>query len=841
MSIEEISLPFICTKEALLPGDFTVCVPALELEVVEHIIRQYKQILVCFVDGDQQKEVTLEQLQESPAMLCSIKDATKFRDNSYRLTLFGDALVEIDELYTNIAFNSDTWNVQGKNIKRASFHKVYQGAISEWEKAECQVIFAVVLDAYKNFCKGLIINSESLLGREVHLGEAIDCMMKLMLRIELVAKSIKPALYTRIILQYLRLRDIDKKKLFMYCILWKIVYHFENIAKKDKLQWLEEIEAQIHTNRDWMIWNELRETLTMMLPYNMDAADQLSPFKLHDEKEQVTKLPEDDDIFAVVENHKHELTEEVYKKCCAELRKIKGNGQIMDGETPKTINYIKTLLNLPWKKKSPIKKNIVQAQQVLDHDHYGLEKVKERILGYLAVQARSDRINSPIICLVGPPGVGKTSLGQSIAKATGRQYIRIALGGVHDETAIRGFERTYQGSQPGKFIKSLIRCGVRNPLFLLDEIDKLGGQNGVHGDPAAALLEVLDPEQNRNFTDTYIELPFDLSNAMFIATANSFEIPAPLLDRMEIIELSSYSEEEKMQIAKTHLLPKQIEANKVKANELTITDEAILTMIRNYTHEAGVRNLERCISQICRKVIKEVMMSDKKAENVGVVVDDKNIAYYLGPKVYDLNLSSKSDKVGIVNGLAYTQVGGEVLTIEAVAMPGTGRREFTGHLGDVMKESITAAMTVIRANAEALHIAPEFASFVDVHIHCPMGAVPKDGPSAGIAMCTALASVLTDNPVRCDVAMTGEISLRGDVLPIGGLREKLLAAVREGIKKVLIPKDNVKDLEELPQVAKDALTIVPVTHVLEVFSEALAKPYQDMPTKKLLKIHKDQE
>ena len=509
---------------------------------------------------------------------------------------------------------------------------------------------------------------------------------------------------------------------------------------------------------------------------------------------------------------------DVREKVESELQKLKMMSA-MSAEATVVRSYVEWMLQVPWHKRTKVKKDIAKAQQVLDADHYGLERVKERILEYLAVQARLNKIKGPILCLVGPPGVGKTSLGQSIANATGRKYVRMALGGVRDEAEIRGHRKTYIGALPGKLIQKMAKVGVKNPLFLLDEIDKMSSD--MRGDPASALLEVLDPEQNTTFNDHYLEVDYDLSDVMFVATSNSMNIPGPLLDRMEVIRLSGYTEDEKLNIAMRHLLQKQIERNGLKKGELTIEENAILDIIRYYTREAGVRGLEREISKICRKAVKNLLVNPKVKS---IIVNSDNLHDYLGVKRFEFGKADTQNRVGEVTGLAWTEVGGDLLTIETASVIGKGKLTFTGSLGDVMKESIQAAMTVVRARAEKLGINSEFHEKRDIHIHVPDGATPKDGPSAGIAMCTALVSCLTGNPVRADVAMTGEISLRGKVLPIGGLKEKLLAAHRGGIKTVLIPKDNVKDLEEIPDNVKENLAIHAVETIDEVLGLALENP-----------------
>ncbi|WP_078120255.1 endopeptidase La [Thiosocius teredinicola] len=515
------------------------------------------------------------------------------------------------------------------------------------------------------------------------------------------------------------------------------------------------------------------------------------------------------------------MSKEAKSKATAELNKLKLMSP-MSAEATVVRNYIDALVSVPWKKRSKVRNDISKAEEVLDTDHYGLEKVKERILEYLAVQQRVRKLKGPILCLVGPPGVGKTSLGQSIARATNRKFIRMALGGVRDEAEIRGHRRTYIGAMPGKIVQNLTKAGTKNPFFLLDEIDKMAMD--FRGDPASALLEVLDPEQNHTFQDHYLEVDFDLSEIMFVATANSMNIPPALLDRMEVIRLSGYTEDEKVNIAENYLIPKQITNNGLKEKELTIGENAVRDIVRYYTREAGVRNLEREVSKICRKVVKDVLLDEKKGKHVTVTT--KNLDKYLGVKRFRYGRADEHDQVGQVTGLAWTEVGGELLRIETALTPGKGRLTHTGQLGDVMKESIQAAMTVIRSRAEALGLDDDFYQKKDVHIHVPEGATPKDGPSAGIGMATSLASALTGIPVCADVAMTGEITLRGEVLPIGGLKEKLLAAHRGGIQTVIIPEENERDLVEIPKNIKQNLDIKPVRWIDEVLEIALA----DRPT-----------
>jgi ATP-dependent Lon protease len=517
------------------------------------------------------------------------------------------------------------------------------------------------------------------------------------------------------------------------------------------------------------------------------------------------------------------MPKEARKKAENELKKLKLMSP-MSAEATVVRNYIDTLVGLPWSRKTKIRHDLGHAEEVLNEDHYGLEKVKDRILEYLAVQQRVDKVKAPILCLVGPPGVGKTSLGQSIARATGRKYVRMALGGVRDEAEIRGHRRTYIGSMPGKVLQSLSKVGTRNPLFLFDEIDKLGMD--FRGDPSSALLEVLDPEQNHTFSDHYVEVDFDLSDVMFVATSNSMNIPPALLDRMEVIRLSGYTEDEKLNIAQKYLVPKQAKNNGVKDDEMDVTESALRGIIRYYTREAGVRSLEREISKICRKVVKGVQLKTYQGK---VVVTDENLNDFLGVRKYDFGRAEKKNQVGQVVGLAWTEVGGDLLTIESAVMPGKGNIIRTGSLGDVMKESVEAARSVVRSRSRRLGIKDELFEKRDIHIHVPDGATPKDGPSAGIAMTTAFVSALTGIPVRADVAMTGEITLRGEVTAIGGLKEKLLAARRGGIKTVMIPEENVKDLQDIPENVKNNLDIVPVRWIDRVLEVALQSAPQPLP------------
>ena len=510
------------------------------------------------------------------------------------------------------------------------------------------------------------------------------------------------------------------------------------------------------------------------------------------------------------------LSKEAREKAMAELKKLRTMSP-MSAEATVVRNYLDWMLSIPWKKRSKVRNDIIEAEKVLNADHYGLEKVKERIIEYLAVQSRSPKIRGPILCLVGPPGVGKTSLGKSIAKATGRNFVRMSLGGVRDEAEIRGHRRTYIGSMPGKIIQGMKKAKTSNPLFLLDEIDKLGAD--WRGDPSSALLEVLDPEQNSTFNDHYLEVDYDLSDVMFVTTANSLRMPQPLLDRMEIIRIPGYTEDEKVEIAKRHLIPKVSEANGLKEGEWSLSEAAIRDLIRYYTREAGVRNLEREIAGLARKAVKEIVANKAKK----VAITHKNLEKYAGVRKFRYGETEAEDMVGVVTGLAWTEVGGEILTIESVMLPGKGNVKQTGKLGDVMQESVSAAMSYVRSRSTTFGIKPTLFEKRDIHVHVPEGATPKDGPSAGIAMATSIVSVLTGIPVRRDIAMTGEITLRGRVLPIGGLKEKLLAALRAGIKTVFIPKENEKDLAEIPENVRKGLEILPVSHVDEVIGRALVR------------------
>ncbi len=585
------------------------------------------------------------------------------------------------------------------------------------------------------------------------------------------------------------------------------------VEKKIKTRVKNQMEK---TQREYYL-NEQMKAIQKELGDNSDGPDEIAEIKAKIEKIKLSK--------------------EAREKAGAELKKLKSMSP-MSAESAVVRNYLDWLLSIPWKKKSRIKSDLNIAQDILDSDHFGLKKVKERIVEYLAVQHRSKKLKGPILCFVGPPGVGKTSLGKSIARATGREFIRISLGGVRDESEIRGHRRTYIGSMPGKIIQSMKKAKTSNPLILLDEIDKMGFD--YRGDPASAMLEVLDPEQNSTFTDHYLEVEYDLSDVMFITTANTFNMPRPLLDRMEIIQLAGYTEDEKAEIAKRHLIKKQIDNHGLTEKEFGLQDSGLLEIIRRYTREAGVRNLEREIAKLCRKVLTLIIKKEKSS----VKVDKKNINELLGVKKYKFGLAEEQNQIGVATGLAWTEVGGDLLSIEAIKLPGKGRMKATGKLGDVMKESIDAASSFVRSKSPDFGVKPTVFERSDIHVHVPEGATPKDGPSAGIAMVTSIVSMLTSVPIKRDVAMTGEVTLRGNVLAIGGLKEKLLAALRGGIKIVIIPKENVKDLVEIPENVKNSLEIIPVSHVSEVLKVALTKKlvsidwdFNDHENNDKLKVH----
>ena len=651
------------------------------------------------------------------------------------------------------------------------------------EGPEAQALMRSVLDQFENYAK---LNKRLPAETSVQLGEIDDPSILA----DAVASnlSIKVAEKQALLAELHPARRLEMVFAFMEGELGVL-----QVEKKIRSRVKRQMEK---TQREYYL-NEQLKAIQRELGETEEGGDELN--------ELATKI------------RKTRLSKEARGRANAELKKLRGMAP-MSAEATVARNYLDVLLGLPWGKKSRLKRDIAEAQAILDEDHYGLEKVKDRIVEYLAVQARTNRLKGPILCLVGPPGVGKTSLGRSIARATGREFVRQSLGGVRDEAEIRGHRRTYIGSLPGKIISNLKKAGTSNPLFLLDEIDKLG--QDFRGDPASALLEVLDPEQTSKFQDHYLEIDYDLSDVMFVTTANSLDMPQALLDRMEIIRLEGYTEDEKVEIARRHLIPKQYEAHGLKVGELEFADDGLRAIIQYYTREAGVRTLERELAKVARKSLRKIL--ENKLEQVVLTAD--NIADYLGVRRYRYGVGEEEDQVGAVTGLAWTEVGGELLTIEAVTVPGKGQIKTTGKLGEVMTESIQTAMSLVKARSPSYGVKPSIFARKDIHVHLPEGAVPKDGPSAGVGMVTAMISTLTGIPVRRDVAMTGEVTLRGRVLPIGGLKEKLLAALRGGITTVLIPAENEKDLAEIPLSVKDALEIIPVAHVEEVLARALTRP-----------------
>lgn len=705
--------------------------------------------------------------------LASILQMLKLPDGTIKVLVEGLSRVEIKKITDN------------GNYFIAQFKYFISKIINEKEKI---VLNRTVLSQFENYIKfNKKIPTEVL--------SSLRLIKNLEKLIDTIASHMSLKLSDK--QKILEIIDLDKRIEFLMVIMESEIDLLQ-VEKRIRSRVKKQMEK---SQREYYL-NEQIKAIQKELGEMEDIPDEYEMFKRKIEK---VKMPK-----------------EVRQKVELELQKLKMMSS-MSAEATVLRGYIDWMLQVPWSIRSKIKKNLIKAQKRLDDDHYGLQTVKERILEYLAVQSRVKKIKGPILCLVGPPGVGKTSLGQSIAKAIGRKYVRMALGGVRDEGEIRGHRRTYIGSMPGKLIQKMAKVGIKNPLFLLDEIDKLSSD--IRGDPTSALLEVLDPEQNIAFNDHYLEVDYDLSDVMFVATSNSMNIPAPLLDRMEVIRLSGYTEEEKLNIAKKHLLPKQFERNAIKKNELEIEDSAIVNIIRYYTREAGVRGLEREISKLCRKTVKS-LLTNKSIKNV--TINKYNLKKYLGVRKIDYGKADSENKIGQVTGLAWTEAGGDLLTIETACVPGKGKLIYTGSLGEVMQESIQIALTVVRSRVEKLNIKIDFHEKSDIHVHVPEGATPKDGPSAGIAMCTALVSCLTNNPVRSNVAMTGEITLRGSVLPIGGLKEKLLAAHRGGVKIVLIPTENRRDLEEIPQNIISDLIIYPVKIIEEVFSIALQNSFFGM-------------
>lgn len=709
----------------------------------------------------------------STGTIASILQMLKLPDGTIKVLVEGLSRVEIKKITDN------------GNYFIAQFKYFISKIINEKEKI---VLNKTILSQFENYIKfNKKIPTEVL--SSLHSIEELEKL------IDTIASHMSLKLSDK--QKILEIIDLDKRVEFLMVIMESEIDLFQ-VEKRIRSRVKKQMEK---SQREYYL-NEQIKAIQKELGEMEDVPDEYEIFKRKIEK---AKMPQ-----------------EARKKVELELQKLKMMSS-MSAEATVLRGYIDWMLQVPWNIRSKIKKNLIKAQERLDHDHYGLQSVKERILEYLAVQSRVKKVKGPILCLVGPPGVGKTSLGQSIAKAIGRKYIRMALGGVRDEGEIRGHRRTYIGSMPGKLIQKMAKVGIKNPLFLLDEIDKLSSD--IRGDPTSALLEVLDPEQNVAFNDHYLEVDYDLSDVMFVATSNSMNIPAPLLDRMEVIRLSGYTEDEKLNIAKKHLLPKQFKRNALKKDELKIKDTAIINIIRYYTREAGVRGLEREISKLCRKTVKFLLIN-RSIKNI--IIDKNDLKKYLGVRKIDYGKTDSKNKIGQVTGLAWTEVGGDLLTIETACVSGKGKLIYTGSLGKVMQESIQTALTVVRLRSEKLNIKIDFYEKSDIHVHVPEGATPKDGPSAGIAMCTALVSCLTNNPVRSDVAMTGEVTLTGSVLPIGGLKEKLLAAHRGGVKIVLIPNKNRRDLEEIPQNIVSDLIIYPVKTIEEVFSIALQNSFFGM-------------
>ena len=725
-------------------------------------------------------------------ILCEVVTGQKRDQDTYKCLIRGTTRIKLKEVFDD-----------NSQYREATFEKLDDILPSESESQ-------ALLEGLKSALTYAVENEETCVkpltddGASPDLIEALEKQTDLVVLADMLAQVLaidpveKRALLTTL--------DVKKRVYLLISLLNNYSYYAELMRKVS----FDAKESMERNQKEYFLNEQLK---AIKKELNVDASDE-SEIDEYKNQLKALKLPKD-----------------INKRIEKEIRKLSAMSP-NSSESSIVRNYIETLLTIPWNKKSDVNKDISKAAEILDTDHYGLTKVKERILEYLAVQSRSDKIHGPILCLMGPPGIGKTSLGASIAKATGRKYARVALGGLHDESEIRGHRRTYIGSLPGKIIHNMIKCGVNNPLFLLDEIDKVS--SSAHGDPEAALLEVLDPEQNKAFNDNYVEIDYDLSNVMFIATANSYNISQPLLDRMEIIDLSSYTEEEKINIAKQHLLPKQMRVNTLTEKEFELPQDSIVEIIRYYTYESGVRGLERIINELCRKTVKDILVkaskakskqksdgSVKKTRTVKHVMTINKIHELLGPRRYDFTSKLKENHVGIVNGLAWTSLGGDILQIEAIANEGSGKHILTGKLGDVMKESISAAITLVRSLSDKLNLDSSFYEKCDLHVHVPEGATPKEGPSAGIGMVTAIVSALTGNNVRSDVAMTGEITLRGDVLAIGGLKEKLLAALRGGIKTVLIPKDNEKDLWDVPLNVKKGLTIIPVSNIKDVLPKAL--------------------
>lgn len=736
------------------------------INALEEVMQSDKKILLLTQKDAQIEEPNFDQIN-SKGCVATILQLLKLPDGTVRVLVEGQGRIEVNKFVDNDSY--------------------FEADYSELDEAkadteESKILRRSVFEQFKKYGK---------LNKKI----AEDVVTS-------IAENKEPAKFADTISVHLNVKIEDKQALLAENNVEK---RLEDIfalieAELSVLRVEKKIRGRVKrqmekTQRDYYL-NEQMKAIQTELGDGKDGNDEMTELR---EQVEATKL-----------------SKEARKKADSELKKL-GQMSPMSAEANVSRNYLDWLLSVPWKKKKRVRKDLKEAQEILDTDHYGLDKVKERIIEHLAVQNRTQKIKGPILCLVGPPGVGKTSLGRSIARATGREFVRVSLGGVRDESEIRGHRRTYIGSMPGRIIQSMKKVKHSNPLFLLDEIDKMGSD--MRGDPSAALLEVLDPEQNSTFNDHYLEVDYDLSDVMFITTANSLDMSGPLMDRMEIIRIPGYTEDEKIEIAIRHLIPKQIEDHGLRKGEIEIQASAVREIIRYYTREAGVRSLERELAKLARKAITKIVAGDEKA----IVVSDENIDDFLGVKKFRFGETDDEDQVGIVTGLAWTQAGGDILTIEAVTMSGKGKVTITGNLRDVMKESISAANSYVQARAPELGINPRRFRDTDIHVHVPEGATPKDGPSAGVGMITAMVSALSDIPVRKDIAMTGEITLRGRVLPIGGLKEKLLAALRGGVKTVLIPIDNAKDLVDVPENVKSALEIIPVTTVDEVLSNALIK------------------
>jgi len=738
------------------------------IEALDNAMLTNKQVLLVTQKEADVDDPVFDELHQV-ATLANILQLLKLPDGTVKVLVEGEQRVQVNEYFEQSEFIV------------ADITVIEEPALADTDAKRLDVLVRAALDSFSKYIK---LNNK-IPSEVLNALSGID----------------EPSRLADTMAAHMSLKVLDKQTLL----------EMTDVALRlEKLMLFMESEADLFT---------LEKDIRVRVKKQMDKNQR--EYYLNEQMKAIQKeLGDMDEALSETEELERKIakagmSKEAKEKADVELNKLKMMSP-MSAEASVIRNYIDWMLNAPWKKKTKVRHDLKLAEEILDTDHYGLEKVKERILEYLAVQQRVKSLNGPILCLVGPPGVGKTSLGKSIARATNRKYIRMALGGVRDEAEIRGHRRTYIGAMPGKIIQNLSKIKVRNPMFLLDEIDKMSGD--FRGDPASALLEVLDPEQNKAFSDHYLEVDFDLSDVMFVATANTMNIPGPLLDRMEVIRLAGYTEDEKINIAMRYLLPKQLKNNGLLENEVSISKDVMRDIVRYYTREAGVRNLEREISKICRKVVKELLLKEKQGT---VNVGSDNLSDYLGVRRFSYGLAEENNQVGQVTGLAWTEVGGELLTIEAVAIPGKGKQTSTGKLGDVMKESIEAAVTVVRSRAAALGIKDEVFQNQDLHIHVPEGATPKDGPSAGAGMCTAIISVLTGIPVRADVAMTGEITLRGEVLPIGGLKEKLLAAHRGGIKLVLIPEENEKDLADIPENIKNSMEIKAVRWIDQVLEFAL--------------------